>query len=95
MPYSRSAKKRSVSASRLLAVVPSDRVTAVEYIANLDRNGIDGILLGRGKATVLGVDGRRRRVVGAVVAVEGRDATRAKKIAQLCGITAVVLDRTA
>jgi hypothetical protein len=44
---------------------------------------------------VVGVDGKRRSVVGAVVAVEARHATRAEKIAQLCGITAVVLDRTA
>lgn len=95
MLYSRSAKKRFVSVSRLLAIVPTPRVTAAEYIANLDRNGISGILLGRGKATVLGADGKRRRVTGAVVAVEDRHATRAQKIAQLCGITAVVLDRTA
>lgn len=95
MPYLRSAKKRFASASRLLAIVPTTRVTAAEYISNLDRNGISGILLGRGKATVLGADGKRRRVVGAVIAVEDKCATRAKKIAQLCGITAVVLDRTA
>lgn len=94
MPSFPFAEKRSAVADSLLAVIPSSRVSMLDYVQHLHRNGVSGYVLGRGTARVVGVDGRRRRVAGAVVVVGGVDAEKAQKIARLCGITAVLLDRS-
>jgi hypothetical protein len=94
MPSSRSVRKRSADAERLLAVVPSSRVSAEIFVQRLRWNGVMARVLGHGTARVVGHDGRRRRVAGVVVAIDGRSAGKAEKIARLCGITAVLLDRT-
>jgi hypothetical protein len=78
---------------RLMVVVPSARVSSGEVLEALQRSGVESRALGAGSARVVDQEGRRYRVTGAYVgAVAAEDASRAEKIARLCGVTMVIFD---
>ncbi len=71
-----------------VAVVPSHRVRAGEFILILRDNGVIVRPLGHGSGAVIDADGKRRIVEGVLVGAVSEDALAKLKIhARLCGIT--------
>lgn len=75
-----------------VAIVPSERVKAPEFLDILASNGIEVEPLAEGSAKVCAADGTRARVGGViVVTVRRRDLHRAKTHSRLCGVTLATL----
>lgn len=71
-----------------VAIVPSSRVDAREFVLILRANGVSVRALGQGSAKVIDSKGRRARVGGVlIVAARSAQLRKLKIHARLCGVT--------
>lgn len=79
--------------SKLLAIIPSSRVTAEDFITILSDGGIGFECVGRGAARVIDSHGNRNRVSGVrIIVIHRSDFNRVKVRSKLCGINIVCLE---
>ena len=77
---------------RVVALVPSGRVTAEAFARTLIENGVEVRVLGHGSGWVMDRNKTRVCVSGVLfVALANRDVAVSRRYAQLCGVTATVL----
>ena len=85
-----------VRSERCVALVPSERVRAGAFAKVLFDNGIQIRVLGHGSGWVMDKNRTRVRVSGVLfVALADRDLALVRRYAQLCGVTATVLQSVA
>jgi hypothetical protein len=77
----------------LIAIIPSERVSAQQFLAALSDNSIQAQTLGRGTAMLSTGLGSERRTTGVLIAaILSSDLSRVRVHGKLCGVTVVPLN---